>query len=57
MTASETAAPSPLAVSPGWYTFGGFMMILAGMWAIGAPQFVSVAIGVFVGWAFLIGGR
>lgn len=40
----------------GWSIAVGILMVVLGIIAIAAPLFASVAVGLFLGWLFIVGG-
>jgi uncharacterized membrane protein HdeD (DUF308 family) len=52
---TETRRP-PIGQSVGWAVGLGILLIILGIIAIATPFFVSIAVGLFLGWLFVVGG-
>ena len=56
MAATQSAMQTVISEHKGWFYFLGILLIVLGVAAIAFPFVTTIAVKIFIGWLFLIGG-
>jgi uncharacterized membrane protein HdeD (DUF308 family) len=56
MAATQSAMQTAISENKGWFYFLGILLIVLGVAAIAFPFLTTIAVKIFIGWLFLIGG-
>jgi len=56
MAAPQAAMQTAISEHKGWFYFLGILLIVLGVAAIAFPFVTTIAVKIFIGWLFLIGG-